>query len=96
MIKFRNINDYENNLYLDNIEISSNTGVNNEIESILITPNPANSHILNTSKKEIIIYTLIGEEVMRTDSYYIDITNLSNGVYIIQLDNNRIEKLIKK
>ncbi len=96
VIKFRNINDYENNLYLDNIEISGNTGINSEIESILITPNPANSHILNTSKKEIIIYTLIGEEVMRTDSYYIDITNLSNGVYIIRLDNNRIEKLIKK
>lgn len=95
VIKFRNINDYENNLFLDNINITSSTKVIEEYTSSTIYPNPVNSHIFISGKGLKIIYNLLGKKVKRSYANTIDVSDLSNGMYVIYY-NGKTEKFIKK
>ena len=98
MIKFRNVNQYENNLFLDNINISSNgsTSINeNQMNNVLVYPNPADKQIdvnYNGLKQ---IYNMLGVRVIHTYDNKIDISNLTTGVYVIKLEDISI-RLIKK
>jgi len=58
--------------------------------SMMIYPNPAQDriHIQMSEFKEAIIYTLLGKKARRTKEKYIDLTTMSEGIYIIQLENN--------
>ena len=58
--------------------------------SMMIYPNPAQDriHIQMSEFKEAIIYTLSGKKALRTKEKYIDLTTMSEGIYIIQLENN--------
>ena len=57
---------------------------------MMIYPNPAQEriHIQMSEFKGAIIYTLSGKSVFKTKEKYIDLTNMSEGIYIIQLENN--------
>ena len=98
MIKFRNVNQYENNLFLDNINISSNgsSSVNEaEMNTALVYPNPADKQIVINHEGLKQIYNIIGEKVIHTYENKIDISNLSKGVYVIKLEDISI-RLIKQ
>ena len=98
IIKFRNVNQYENNLFLDNINISSDATTNitqQESDKIIeIYPNPADQyiHINYDGLKE--IYTILGEKVLVTYENNINVSNLSIGVYLIKVKNTTMH-LIK-
>jgi len=99
IVKFRNVNDYENNLFLDNISINSDGSTNiqefNQDNSIVFYPNPADDYI-NISDfglKE--FYTVLGEKLIETYDTKIDISSLPPGVYLIKVDNLSI-RLIKE
>jgi len=58
------------------------------LNSISIYPNPTTSdlHIkMNGNLKEVIIYSVLGKEVLSTPSKNIDVSRLLNGVYIIRI-----------
>lgn len=58
------------------------------LNSIAIYPNPTASdlHIkMNRNLKEVIIYSVLGKEVLSTPSKNIDVSRLLNGVYIIRI-----------
>jgi len=98
MIKFRNVNQYENNLFLDNINISSNgsSSVNEaQMNAVLVYPNPADKQIVINHEGLKQIYNIIGEKVIHTYENKIDISNLSKGVYVIKLEDISI-RLIKQ
>tara|TARA_B100001250_G_scaffold412727_1_gene444721 strand:+ start:149 stop:1993 length:1845 start_codon:yes stop_codon:yes gene_type:complete len=98
IIKFRNINQYENNLFLDNINISSDASTyisNEELKDIIeVYPNPAD-RLININYhglKE--IYTVFGVKLIETYDNQINVSDLSNGIYLIKV-KNRIIPLIK-
>jgi len=97
IIKFRNVNQYENNLFLDNINITSNgtSSLDDMINSILVYPNPANKQINVNYKGVKQIYNMLGERVIQTYDNKIDISNLSKGIYVIKLEDLSI-RLIKQ
>lgn len=78
---------------------SPNTGVENEeLETPIIKlfPNPANSLLNVISNKESENYTfsisnLIGQQVLQSTNKSIDISSLSNGIYIISIKSETIE-----
>ena len=98
MIKFRNVNQYENNLFLDNINISSNSSTSvDEVQmnNVLVYPNPADKQIVINNEGLKQIYNILGEIVLQTYDKKIDVTNLSKGVYVIKLEDVNI-RLIKQ
>ena len=98
MIKFRNVNQYENNLFLDNINISSNgsTSVDEaQMNNVLVYPNPADKQIVINDEGLKQIYNIFGERVLQTYDKKIDVSSLSSGVYVIKLEGISI-RLIKQ
>ena len=98
MIKFRNVNQYENNLFLDNININSNgsTSMNeNQMNNVLVYPNPADKQIVINDEGLKQIYNILGERVIQTYDNKIDVSSLSSGVYVIKLEGISI-RLIKQ
>ena len=98
IVKFRNVNQYENNLFLDNINITSDgsTNIHEEFKnSIVIYPNPADKHIniKHDGLKE--IYSVLGEKLIETYKNEINISDLPTGVYIIKIENLTM-RFIKK
>ena len=98
IVKFRNVNQYENNLFLDNINITTDgsTYIDKVTEnSIKVYPNPTdkNINIIHDGLKE--IYTILGEKILETYENEINVSNLSKGVYLIKVDNISI-RLIKQ
>ena len=71
-------------------------------ENLSIYPNPSNDRVTisaSSSLKSITIIDLMGNEVLKTQSKTIDVSNLSIGIYMlnVQFENNQIvsKKLIK-
>ena len=98
MIKFRNVNQYENNLFLDNVNITSNGSLSfDEAQKnmVLVYPNPADKQIDVNYKGLKQIYNMLGERVIHTYDDKIDISNLSKGVYVIKIEDISI-RLIKQ
>ena len=92
IIKFRNVNQYENNLFLDNINIISDGSTYiNEIDEVLnIHPNPAYKYINidYVGLKE--IYTVLGEKLLETYDTRINVSNLNSGIYLIKFKNQAL------
>jgi hypothetical protein len=85
--------------YFDEVQFGESMGGTTDDEetilslmspSMMIYPNPAQDriHIQMSEFKEAIIYTLLGKKALRTKEKYIDLTTMSEGIYIIQLENN--------
>ena len=77
-IKFRNGSEYENNLYIDDINITGSVGLNEQANySALVNvyPNPSNGQLsieiannVGGQSCEISIYNVIGQKVLTTNS----------------------------
>ena len=95
-IKFRNINDFENNLFLDNINIST---TNTDVDEILldnkvIYPNPTEG-IINININGIkTVYNILGEKILSSDSNILDLKDITEGIYFIHVKSVQY-KIIK-
>ena len=92
IIKFRNVNEYENNIFLDNINISGSVATNIEDynNEIYLYPNPSgkNININYDGLKE--IYSVLGKKISTTYDNKINISNLQKGLYLIKFENRAI------
>ena len=94
IIKFRNVNQYENNLFLDNINISSDatTYVSEDLSNnaISIYPNPTTDFITINHSGLKQIYSLVGKKIFETNDKNINVSELAEGIYIIRVENQNI------
>lgn len=111
-IKFRNINDYGQMLYIDNINIDNTSLSILEIDNydLFVYPNPASSQgeltvkFNNDESIEIVFYDQMGRTIKKINTLTnkaipLQNMNLSEGVYIYSISsNNRIKngKLVIK
>lgn len=100
LIKFRHVTDYENNLYIDNVNIASsiNTGLSN-LQSGLdfkVYPNPANNLVciepigVTVRIQSIAILDIMGRQVFSELNknevpINIDISAFSPGIYLLEI-----------
>lgn len=109
IFKFKNVNDYENNLYVDNINISTITGIN-EVKSnfnLNAYPNPASDFItisLPENRNESITVTVqnkLGMSVYnesfknKNGMLRINVSNFAEGVYSATIKGERINQSVK-
>ncbi len=100
IIKFRNVTDYENQLYIDDVNITSTIGIKTEapLMGIFIYPNPsADGKFMVDIKKnqndvnKLSVYDVLGNKVYEINqkipvgSYDMDLSNLSNGTYFVEV-----------
>ncbi len=103
IIKFRNITDYENNLFIDDINITITTGINkiNDGLAITLSPNPANGLLnvkVDTKTQQHITLKVINNlgqlmmtEKINTNSSLnkkLDVSHLSNGIYQVAVETD--------
>ena len=110
LIKFRNVNQFENNLYLDNINIKSSP---NSVEEVIIEhivyPNPTNSYVnieITSSKLndiELYVSNSIGQTVYSETInsnveriITINLNDFSEGIYFVNLITNTGELYTKQ
>jgi len=97
-IQFESYNQYGNNLYVDNVELSNTLGMFDEDDNsdIAIYPNPARD-ILTVILRDNKNYklgisnlqgTLLMEKEISSAQSRIDISNLPKGVYVISIANS--------
>lgn len=103
-IKFRFISDWENNLFIDDINISGTVenpnGINEISENdILVYPNPATENLFMKmngafSGKQLTLLDIVGREVksqMITDNETkMDVHDLARGVYLLKISSSEI------
>lgn len=111
LVKFRHTTDYENNLYIDDINITGtgNPGVNElDLDNLVtIYPNPSSGNIfvyINTpgvGKVNVKIYNIVGEVISETTTsaaskkVQFNFINQPNGVYFIEVKSEN-RKTVKK
>ncbi|MEK6616311.1 MAG: T9SS type A sorting domain-containing protein, partial [Bacteroidota bacterium] len=109
LIKFRHITGFENQMYVDDINITGVLGVNEYDlnEYVSIYPNPSNGKIQVISNQYSVIglevYNVMGEKVFQSQysipntQYLIDLSSQPSGVYFINIrtdKGNIVKKLI--
>jgi hypothetical protein len=101
IIKIRNINNNQNDLYLDDINLTFVTGINETLNGgrVSIYPNPTtgkvtiNTSSLNSDKLKIEIIDAIGktsfikEVKLPADEVAFDLSKLNKGVYFVRVTN---------
>jgi hypothetical protein len=101
IVKFRNISDYENNLYIDDINLYSLTGINNNLQEsfFILRPNPSNGKMTfdfvskTIQNNRLDIYNSIGKLVYSTvleagiSTFNLDLSFLPKGIYNAVLSN---------
>ncbi len=100
IFKIEFLNDWENNLYIDDILVDGTIGVKevNPDASVNIFPNPSNGNFNviisnnNIEPTDIVVYNMIGEEVdhlshhvLYTKQVKINLENQCNGVYFVKV-----------
>jgi len=100
MIKFRHATQYENNLYIDDINIQNTTDVQNLVmtNDVQMYPNPSTGvinmdvNLFNRDNLTINVTNSIGQRVSQVSDentfgghYVIDLSNEPNGVYFIEV-----------
>lgn len=64
-----------------------------------IYPNPASNTInihTNTTVESVAIYNLLGKEILKTDSTKINVSNLSQGMYIMKITSDKGVQITKR
>jgi len=99
-VKFRSITGYENDLFLDDINISTTASINTQsaIQGVLVYPNPsADGKFLVDIKKDehsvqrLSVYDVLGNKVFEikdnipTGTYDMNLSNLSSGTYLVEI-----------
>ena len=90
VIKFRNINDFENNLFLDNINVTldGSTYIDEKNKKTLdVYPNPTDKYVNVNYDGLKQIFTILGEKLFETNENIINVSSLSKGVYVIKIEN---------
>lgn len=94
MIRFKATSGYGNNAFVDDINISGITGIeNNALKQISLYPNPSNGdlYITNAENSTVQIIDILGKIVYSTeivsDFEFLNLENLSNGSYIARISN---------
>lgn len=100
MVKFRHITDYENGLYVDDINIQNTTDVQNltMTNDIQMYPNPSTGivnmdvNLFNRDNLTINVTNSIGQRVSQVSDentfggrYVLDLSNEPNGVYFVEV-----------
>lgn len=102
-VKFESYSQLGNNLYIDNIMLAPNVGIDeSSINRISIMPNPAKDYILVQgieSNKNIEIIDIHGRiiydrEIQNQTELKISVKELESGIYILRLDGHSSEKII--
>lgn len=82
--------EYNSTLGLDNVEAMS---------SLKLYPNPTNS-VLNIESnvivKQVRIVNVLGKEILKITNKTIDVSQLSQGVYLIEIKGNNNQTIIKR
>ncbi|HEU4553503.1 MAG TPA: M43 family zinc metalloprotease [Chitinophaga sp.] len=109
-VVFRNISNYENNIYLDNINIvTKTTNTFLKQQGFTVTPNPFTDQVLVTFLEPpadldaIAIYNTLGQLVARqqgsainaSNRFTFDLVNEPNGVYFVKLIYRNSTKTVK-
>lgn len=104
-IAFVLISDDGHKLYLDDIKVDVNVNVstsNIEASNFSIYPNPTSDflHVLNANEDdkriEKRIYDMTGKVVLTTTADKIQISDLENGIYFIDIKGNKLMKFVKE
>ena len=100
MIMFRGIGDYENQMYIDDININAAFPVGiSEVSTydVSIYPNPAtnliNVVLPSVENTEVVIFNMVGEVIYQNDkltktNFTVDMSNHSNGIYFVNVKSN--------
>jgi len=103
IIRFRGISDYGNNLYIDDLIVTSTLSNEDIIDNkVTLYPNPADDFIQVAgleSDKKFQIFNIQGALVldgMLRNSDEIDIRKLSQGLFILKLEGSSAVKFVKK
>lgn len=73
---------------IENITLSIN---DDKLENIAIYPNPTTSFLnieIKGNLKQAIVYTILGTEVIKTNTTTINTAHLKNGVYVLKIQND--------
>ena len=101
VIKFRNINNNQNNLYLDDINLTFLTGISESLHGgmVGIYPNPTtgnvslNTSALTSSTLRVLLTDAIGKTVLVKNfnlpakELSLDLSGFGNGIYLIHVDD---------
>jgi hypothetical protein len=100
IIKFHHTTDYENQMYLDDINISASMGisVNAALAGVSIYPNPSSDGRFfvdvrqgESQVQKLGVYDVLGNKVYSIDEaipvgfYEMNLDNLANGTYLVQI-----------
>lgn len=101
LLAFRNTTGFENNVYLDDVNVKTYS-VNKNLKSkgYLVTPNPTSGTVVvqfypqPTDIKGIQVFNLSGQKVaeitsgVQSNIYYMDISRHASGIYIVRIVRN--------
>jgi hypothetical protein len=103
MFGFKNISDWGNWLYLDNINLTTTSGTtgissHNSSEGINVYPNPAHTNLfvsLTENTSSVSVTDIIGQTVIteqrvngnQEQAHAIDISNLADGIYFVRVNS---------
>ena len=92
MIRFTAESGYGNNLYIDNVNISTVSGVKNlDLNSFTLTPNPARAlaqvrfNISTAQNMQLMVYNTLGSLVLSND-----LGELTSGEHTVSVDALRL------
>ncbi len=111
LLAFRNTTGYENNVYIDDVNVRTVTvNPNLKTKGFLVTPSPTSGSVVvqfypqPTNVKGIAIFNIAGQKVAETipngqSNYYaMDISRYSAGIYIVRVvmgDTVQVRKILK-
>lgn len=110
IIKFKGTSQYGNNLWLDNINLTSVTGIADlNGEHLTLSPNPSTNGIFNVDAKfnksqtlKVYVTDMLGNVITSFEkakssaqNFTIDLSNQSNGTYFVKFENENGTKVQK-
>jgi Secretion system C-terminal sorting domain len=106
IIKFEAVSGHGNNLYLDNITINDNVGideVNSNKNTLKLYPNPANSFVnvslpeMNFAGNEISVLNSLGQKIytskIASTQITVPVDQLASGAYVISVSSKNAQLL---
>ncbi|MBI3501584.1 MAG: T9SS type A sorting domain-containing protein [Bacteroidetes bacterium] len=110
MVRFVNISNYENNLYIDDVDIAGGTGVEEIIQEDMVSvyPNPTTDNIFvhinayDLGNVTLKLYNIMGETISQTKEtvsvpakFTFNLSNYPAGIYLLEVRSEN-NKSVKK
>ena len=70
-----------------------------EADSVKVYPNPATSVLnieSNKTIRQIRVFNVLGKEILKTTSKVIDVSQLNQGIYLIEIEEDNNQTIIKR